>query len=135
MKKFLKVLAFLVLALIVLAGAGLAYLSVRKPDIAPPSTVRIDSTPERIARGKYIALVAGCEGCHSQSDSTRFGFPKLDDGHYAGFEFTKEMGMPGLVVAANLTPDPETGIGNWTDGEKIRAIREGIDKDGNVLFR
>jgi hypothetical protein len=30
--------------------------------------------------------------------------------------------MPGLVVASNITPDVETGIGSWSDGEKIRAI-------------
>ena len=37
------------------------------------------------------------------------------------------------MVASNITPDPETGIGAWTDGEKIRAIREGISKDGHAL--
>lgn len=42
-------------------------------------------------------------------------------------------GLPGKLVAPNLTPDRETGLGNWTDGEKIRAIREGISKDGHVL--
>jgi len=36
-------------------------------------------------------------------------------------------------VAPNLTPDRETGLGNWTDSETIRAIREGISKDGHVL--
>ncbi len=43
-------------------------------------------------------------------------------------------GLPGQIFAANITPDKETGIGNWTDGEKIRAIREGISKDGHMLF-
>jgi mono/diheme cytochrome c family protein len=43
-------------------------------------------------------------------------------------------GLPGTVVAPNITPDPETGIGTWTDGEKIRAIREGVDRDGRALF-
>ena len=43
-------------------------------------------------------------------------------------------GLPGLVNAPNITPDKETGIGNWTDGEKVRAIREGIAKDGHMLF-
>lgn len=38
------------------------------------------------------------------------------------------------MAPPNITPDPETGIGTWTDGEKIRAIREGIDKDGRALF-
>jgi hypothetical protein len=43
-------------------------------------------------------------------------------------------GLPGKIVAGNLTPDLETGLGTWTDGEKIRAIREGISKDGRALF-
>ena len=43
-------------------------------------------------------------------------------------------GLPGQVNAPNITPDKETGIGAWTDGEKIRAIREGISKDGHMLF-
>ena len=42
--------------------------------------------------------------------------------------------MPGTVVPPNITPDVETGIGTWTDGEKVRAIREGVDKDGRTLF-
>jgi mono/diheme cytochrome c family protein len=45
-----------------------------------------------------------------------------------------DRGLPGQIVASNLTPDPETGLGNWTDGEKIRAIREGISKDGRALY-
>ena len=40
----------------------------------------------------------------------------------------------GIFYSSNITPDPETGIGTWTDGEKIRAIREGIDKYGKALF-
>ncbi len=48
--------------------------------------------------------------------------------------FPAEMGLPGTVVASNITPDPETGIGAWTDGEKLRALREGIGRDGRVLF-
>jgi len=43
-------------------------------------------------------------------------------------------GLPGTVTAPNVTPDYESGIGGWTDGEKIRAIREGIDKHGRALF-
>ena len=38
------------------------------------------------------------------------------------------------MAPQNITPDKETGIGNWTDGEKIRAIREGISRDGTALF-
>jgi mono/diheme cytochrome c family protein len=42
--------------------------------------------------------------------------------------------MPGKVCAPNITPDPETGIGGWSDGEILRAIREGVDREGNALF-
>ena len=40
----------------------------------------------------------------------------------------------GYVYAANITPDPETGIGNWSDGELVRALREGLDPDGYQIF-
>jgi len=42
--------------------------------------------------------------------------------------------LPCKIYARNITSDPETGLGNWTDGEKIRAIREGISRDGHALF-
>jgi mono/diheme cytochrome c family protein len=43
-------------------------------------------------------------------------------------------GLPGEVWAPNLTPDRETGAGNWTDDQLARAIREGIGHDGRTLF-
>src|SRR5262249_33855917 len=51
-----------------------------------------------------------------------------------GVEFPKELGLPGKIASRNITPDVETGIGSWTDGEKIRAIREGVSRDGTALF-
>jgi mono/diheme cytochrome c family protein len=42
--------------------------------------------------------------------------------------------LPGRVVAPNISPDPETGAGNWTDDQLARAIREGIGHDGRALF-
>jgi mono/diheme cytochrome c family protein len=42
--------------------------------------------------------------------------------------------LPGRVVTPNLTPDPETGAGNWTDDQLARSIREGIGHDGRALF-
>ena len=43
-------------------------------------------------------------------------------------------GLPGQVVASNLTPDPETGAARWSDEEMARAIREGIGHDGRTIF-
>lgn len=43
-------------------------------------------------------------------------------------------GFPGKVYAPNITPDAETGAGNWSDDQLARAIREGISHDGRALF-
>jgi hypothetical protein len=49
-------------------------------------------------------------------------------------EFPAEMNLPGHVVSANITTHNVAGIGGWSDGEKIRAIREGISRDGRPLY-
>jgi hypothetical protein len=114
---------------------GFGYLYLRKPAVAPPLAIRVEMTPERIERGRFLfQKMADCEGCHSERDFTRFGGPVTPGGLGKGFVFPAELGLPGTVVAPNLTPDMETGLGQWTDGEKIRAIREGISRDGRVLF-
>jgi mono/diheme cytochrome c family protein len=121
--------------IIAVPAAGVGYLYLRKPAQAPAPSIRVPMTPERIARGKYLFTVADCDGCHSQRDFERMGGPVVESGRGRGNVLSSFVeGMPGVVVARNITPDPETGIGAWTDGEKIRAIREGIDKNGNALF-
>ena len=115
------------------AGSVVGYLAMKEPDMVEPSSQRVPMTPERIARGKHLfEHVCDCGGCHSERDFSRFGGPIVAEG--VGWVFPKEMGLPGTIVAPNLTPDPETGLGKWTDGEKIRAIREGVDRDGRALF-
>jgi len=74
-----------------------------------------------------------CDGCHSERDFSRLGGPVVPAGRGKG-DLLRLEGLPGQVSAPNITPDKETGIGTWTDGEKIRAIREGISKDGHMLF-
>lgn len=136
LKKILLVVGGLTGLLIVLAGAGLAYLFLRKPAQAPPSSIKVAMTPERIARGRYLyESVADCASCHSQRDFTRVGGPEVPSGRGRGNIMSDIVtGLPGTIVAPNITPDVETGIGAWTDGEKIRAIREGVSRDGHALF-
>jgi mono/diheme cytochrome c family protein len=130
-----KILGALALITILVAGAGFGYLYYRKPAMAPPGGMKVEMTPERIARGKHLFQnVMDCDGCHSQHDESRFGRPVIEAGRGQGFVFPPEAGLPGTVVASNITPDRATGIGAWTHGEKIRAIREGIGRDGHVLF-
>jgi len=88
----------------------------------------------RLSRGRYLfEALCTCGGCHSRRDFTRFNGPEIG-ARGQGNIFPPEFGLPGRVVAHNITPDRETGIGGWSDGEKVRAIREGISRDGRVLF-
>jgi mono/diheme cytochrome c family protein len=118
-----------------LAALGFVYLSMRKPNLLPAESIQVPMTPENIARGKHLfTVIADCDGCHSERDLTRFSAPVIASGRGRGWLFPPELGLPGEVVAPNITPDVETGIGAWTDGEKIRAIREGVSRDGRPLF-
>ena len=130
-----KVLGALALVVLLVVGGGLGYLYFREPAMAAPGAMKVEMTPERIARGKHLFQnLLDCDGCHSQHDESRFGRPVKEVGRGQGYVFPTEMGLPGTVVAPNITPDRETGIGDWTDGEKIRAIREGIHRGGRALF-
>ncbi|WP_321473329.1 cytochrome c [uncultured Paludibaculum sp.] len=130
-----KVLLYVGVALVVIVGGGFAFLELKKPAMNTPSALKVEATADRLQRGKYIfENVSDCGGCHSERNWEKFGGPVYDGRVGVGFVFPPELGLPGKVVAPNLTPDPETGIGGWTDGEKLRAIREGVSKDGRALF-
>ncbi len=133
-KKAIRIVGMVFGGALCLGAAGATYLLLRKPAIAPPLTPRVEMTPERIARGKYVFTLSDCNGCHSGRDFSRFDGPVIESQRGQGVEFPKEMGLPGRIAARNITTDVETGIGGWTDGEKIRAIREGISRDGSMLF-
>jgi mono/diheme cytochrome c family protein len=131
MKKILGVL----LALVVLAVAGVAlYVTLSKPAQRPASTETVEITPARVQRGEYLAKhVTACLTCHAQPDWTRYaGPPQGPPG--AGGDCLQGKGIPGAICSANITPDKETGLGGWTDGEILRAMREGVDRDGKALF-
>lgn len=114
---------------------GIAYLGLKGPSMRPAPDMKVPMTPERIERGRYLfENVAHCTGCHSPRDWSKFSAPVVAGTVGSGVEFPAELGLPGSIVATNLTPDPETGLGNWTDGEKVRAIREGVSRDGRALF-
>ena len=73
-------------------------------------------------RGKYLVQAADCQPCHSKEG----GQP------WAG---GRALGTPfGTLYSANLTPDKDTGIGNWTPDQFYRALHEGIDDQGHHLY-
>lgn len=135
MKTFLKVLGIVVLAVVAIAAIGISWLALRKPAQRPPVAAKFEPTPERVERGRYLVQnVTICFDCHSER-TTAYGMPFVEGREgVGGFVWDQRIGFPGVVAASNLTPDPETGLGKWTDGEILRALREGVDREGNALF-
>jgi cytochrome c len=104
------------------------------PKARPVTTRTFERTPQRLERGRYIATaLSGCVYCHSPHDWNAPGDPIDASGLGAGgvLPFAN---LPGRVVGPNITPDPETGAGRWSDDQLARAIREGIGHDGRALF-
>lgn len=135
MKTFFKVVGLVLLVVVALAAIGVSYLALKKPAQRPPTAEKIQATPERLARGRYLAHhVSMCIECHSDhTQAFALPFKPGSDG-VRGLVWDRSIGFPGTLAAANLTPDPETGLGQWTDGEILRAVREGVDRNGNAIF-
>ena len=135
MKTFFKVVGIVVLVIVALAAIGVSYLTLKKPAQRAAAAERIKATPERLARGQYLVNhVGACLDCHSER-TLAYALPiKPESVGARGFVWDARSGFPGTLAASNLTPDPDTGLGKWTDGEILRAIREGVDREGNALF-
>lgn len=130
-----KIVLSLLLILVAIAGVGFAYLHLALPKTAAPRNGEVARSAARLERGKYLFNhVTGCGHCHSEEDDKRFGHPMVEGTYGQGKVFPADPSVPADLVAANITPDKETGVGNWTDGELIRAIREGISRDGHPLY-
>jgi hypothetical protein len=137
--RFVKISVVVLLCVVALAAVGITFTIGWRPFLGPrarPLTGRVfERTPERLARGKYLAEgVCGCMDCHSPHDWKQHDAPTPAGMEGAGEERSELKGLPGRVVAPNLTPDPETGTGKWSDDALTRAIREGVGHDGRALF-
>lgn len=95
-----------------------------------------DSVKKVLERGEYLAVhVAGCMDCHSKRDFSKYSCPTIPGTEGGGgFLFDQKFGLPGKLYGRNITPDNETGIGTWTDDDIIRAMTQGISKNGDTLF-
>ena len=88
----------------------------------PVADIQVARTEAQIARGQQLAHI--CANCHSPGRELPL----------SGTNFLFKFDMPpmGTLYAPNLTPGGD--IDDWTDGEVIRAIREGIHKSGRALL-
>ena len=94
----------------------------REEFIASRSPADHAPTPDIIARGAYLARAGDCMACHT----ARGGVP------YAG---GRAIDTPfGRLVAPNITPEPSTGIGNWSADDFWRALHNGKSRDGRLLY-
>jgi mono/diheme cytochrome c family protein len=88
------------------------------------SVLSFPAAADAVSQGAYLANAAGCEDCHT--DREHGGQP------YAG---GRALATPfGTFYSPNITPDPETGIGRWSDTDFLRALRDGARPDGANYF-
>lgn len=128
----------IVLSTILFALTTIIYLTACNNNSSPePETnSQDDSLKKVIARGEYLANnVTGCMDCHSKRDFSKYSGPIVPGSEGGGgLVFDQKFGLPGVLYGKNITPDNETGIGAWTDAEIIRALTQGISKNGDTLF-
>lgn len=133
MRKFLKVLGILIILIIVGVAGLLIYVKAALPNVGAAPDLKVESTPEQIKRGEYLANhVNLCVDCHSQRDYSLWSAPLVAGTFGKGGEaFTQDQGFPGKFYARNISP---THLANWTDGEIYRTITTGVDKNNEALF-
>lgn len=130
--KTIRIILYIVVALLVLAGGAVFYVSTFLPSIKVKD-IKVESSAERIERGEYLANhVTVCMDCHSTRDWGKYSAPVVPGTEGAGGEkFDQAMGLPGVYYSPNITP---FNLSSWSDGEIYRAITCGVNKEGNALF-
>lgn len=133
MRKFILITSIILLIVIVAIGGTLTYITTALPDVGEAPQLKVEATPERIARGKYLATaVTVCMDCHSTRDWSKFSGPIVQGTEGKGGErFDHSVGFPGIYYSKNITP---AGISRYTDGELYRVITSGVDKEGKAMF-
>lgn len=132
-KRILKVLGWIGGALLGLVLILVVYINARwdVTDGRPAPNLKAPTDSATIAHGEYIfKYQVQCWGCHQSKPVDPTGPPS---GGYL-FDLTAVGPGFGKWYSRNITPDVETGIGGWTDGEIVQALREGVRKDRTPLF-
>lgn len=108
-----------VLVVLALAAFALAWKPAIAP-IQPPARGSFD--PALVRAGARVAGLGNCISCHTSADG-------------APFAGKRPVPTPfGTIYATNITPDAETGIGQWSEDAFRRALREGVARDGHLLY-
>jgi mono/diheme cytochrome c family protein len=110
-----------VITLVVVVAVGFIGRRLASREI-DPSVPDVPATAELVAQGEYIARAADCAACHTQPGGKPFS---------GGVAFKLPFGT---LYSTNITADRETGIGQWSDDDFVRALHQGVAKDGRNLY-
>src|SRR6266436_4885376 len=111
------------IAALVIAGAVAVFAIAWRPAVAaiePPAPQSFDTA--LVKRGRYLAAIGNCNDCHTVR---------------GGKSFAGGLPVPtpfGTIFSSNITPDAETGIGRWPEAAFRRAMRSGVNRDGQHLY-
>ncbi len=105
-----------------------------KPLKFPESSISPPDSSNKVELGKYLVYNLECYACHSADFKTLNQMqPELSEGFLGGGN--KPLDLEGnVLLTQNLTPDKETGIGNWTEQQFVRAVKYGL-KEGEHALR
>jgi mono/diheme cytochrome c family protein len=92
------------------------------PDFFSSASAQSHQSFDLIERGRYLAVLGDCAGCHTAPGGQPFA---------GGLALRTPFGA---IVAPNITPDIDTGIGNWTNDEFVAALHEGRGRNGTRLY-
>ena len=120
MKRFSS---FIILLLIIGAVAYFALNRTDSSDGQAPTIVGAPASAAVLARGEYLTKAADCIACHT--------VPETGKPFAGGVAFKLPFGT---IYSTNITADVATGIGSWSDDDFVRAVREGVRKDGRRLY-
>jgi mono/diheme cytochrome c family protein len=101
-------------------GLGLPLLAMLA--LAAPQARAGDQSFEQIENGRYLATAGDCAACHTVPGEAAFAGGRAIETPF------------GSLIAPNITPDRETGIGAWTDDDFLKAMQEGVGPDGAHLY-
>jgi mono/diheme cytochrome c family protein len=103
--------------------------------IRPTTPEKLAVTPELTERGGYLVnQVAACGGCHTPRVNLSWLEGERTDAYLGGGQVIDDATFGMTVAIPNISADPETGIGAWTDDQILRAVRDGVRADDRLLM-
>ncbi len=112
------------LALLLVLLVSASFILWRAPVIETGAIVHSEdlSPGELVARGEYLVTAGNCASCHTTQDGAFMS---------GGLPFRTPFGT---IYSTNITPDPLTGIGNWSEVDFLNSLRHGVRPDGDHLY-